>query len=128
MNNASIIVKFEHNILSVRFLENAKIEVEDVKEIYEYGNMWAHGKPYGIIFEPTGHYKLSEDAVEYISVSNPSDSHIIAKAYVINDKESKIKIELHMQFDKPALRPNIFTNHADARKFIEAAIKVDKNN
>lgn len=126
MKNASIIAQFEHSILSVRFLENARVELKDVKEIYEYGNMWANGKPYAILFEPTGHYHLTEEAIEYFSRENPNDSHIIAKAYITNDKESKLKTHMHLLFDKPSLKPNVFTNHADARKFLESVIAMEK--
>jgi hypothetical protein len=126
MKNASIIAQFEHNILSVRFLENARVELDDVKELYEYGDMWAHGNPYCILFEPTGHYHITEEAIEYFSSENPHDKNIIAKAYVVNDKESKLKTHMHLLFDQPRLKPNVFSNHADARKFLESAISMDK--
>jgi|SRR6185312_1020915 len=128
MKNAAIIATFEHSILTIRFLENAKIELEDVKEYYAYGNMWAHGNPYCILFEAVGHYEVSEDAVEYFSVDNPSDTNILAKAYVIGDnKEAQLKTHMHLAFDKPAIKPNVFKTHEDARKYLDAAIKLYNN-
>jgi hypothetical protein len=125
MNNAAIIVTFEHSILSVRFLENAIISLEDVKELYAYGNMWAHGNPYCVLFEAVAHYEVSEDAVEYFSLDNPSDTNILAKAYVIADnKEAQLKSKMHLLFDQPKIEPNVFRNHEDARKYLDAAIKL----
>jgi len=125
MKNAAIIATFEHSILSIRFLENAKIELEDVKEYYAYGNMWAHGNPYCILFEAVGHYEVSEDAVEYFSVDNPSDTQILAKAYVMGDnKEAQVKTNAHIRFDQPNIKPNVFKTHLDARNYLNSVVKL----
>lgn len=122
MENGNIVATFEHSILTVKFLENAKIELEDVKEIYDYANNWANGKPYCILFDALHHFEVSEDAIDYISDDNPDDTHILAKAYVISSKEAQLKIKAHLRFDHPKLQPRIFFMVEEARKWLESVV------
>ncbi|HXB12935.1 MAG TPA: hypothetical protein VNZ45_13190, partial [Bacteroidia bacterium] len=103
MENGNVVAIFEHSILTVRFLENAKIDVDDIKEIYDYADKWANGQPYCVMFNAMHHYTVTEDAAEYMSHGNPSDAHVLAKAYVISTKESQIKVKAHLAFDHPDL-------------------------
>jgi hypothetical protein len=128
MKNGSIVATYEHSILSVRLLENARVEVEDLKELYDYGNMWAHGKPYCVLFEAVSHYEISEDAIEYMSAGNTSDSHILAKAYVVGEnKESQLKTKAHILFDHPLVKPSVFKTHEDARKYLNSCVNLYNN-
>ena len=122
MENGNIVAIFEHSILTVKFLENAKIGLDDVKEIYEYANKWANGEPYCILFDALHHYTLSEEAVDYISHGNPNDSQVLAKAYVISTKEAQRNIKAHLLFDQPEQEPHIFYMVEEARKFLEDVV------
>ena len=123
MANANIVMTFEHSVLAVKFLENANISLQDIKDIYAYGDQWANGKPYCVMFEADHHYELSEDAIDYMSTDNPSDDHILAKAYVISTKESYLKTKAHLIFDHPILKPKIFSTAAEARKWLDSVVK-----
>jgi len=107
MNNKKIEVTFGQQILVVRFLDGAFIEEKDLREIYEYGNQKANGKPYGILFEAVNHYSVAEDAIEFIA-NNPYSKDIIAKAYIIDTKEAELKAKAHLSFDHPSLKPFTF--------------------
>jgi hypothetical protein len=122
MKNHKIEASFESKILSVKFLDNAVIDVADLEEIYEYGNAAAKGNPYGIIFEPVNHYEVTEEAVEYI-VDNPHIKEIIAKAYVINSKESEMKNRTHLAFDHPTLKPFTFKTYTEGRNWLLSKLK-----
>jgi len=122
MENGNVVAIFEHGILTVRFLENAKIDVEDIKEIYEYGNKWANGQPYCVLFNAMHHYAVTEDGVDYMSHGNPNDAHILAKAYVISTREAEIKIKAHLAFDHPQLMPKVFYMEEEARKYLEGVV------
>gem|GEM_PF-1276844 len=123
MKNSAIITKFENSILSVRFLNNAVITLDDMKELYEYGNMHANGRPYCALFEAVGHYEVMPDAIEYFSVGNPNDTNILAKAYVVGEnKEASIKSKVHLLFNQPKIEPRVFTSHTDARNYLDAVV------
>ena len=122
MENGNVVAIFEHSILTVRFLENAKIDVEDIKEIYDYANKWANGQPYCVLFNALHHYAVTEEGVEYMSHGDPNDKNVLAKAYVISTKEAEIKIKAHLAFDKPELMPKTFYMEEDARKYLEEVV------
>jgi hypothetical protein len=122
MENGNVVAKFEHGILTVKFLENAKIDVDDIKEIYAYADKWANGEQYCVMFNALHHYTVTEDAVEYMSNGNPSDAHVLAKAYVISTKESQIKVKAHLAFDHPQLMPKTFFMEEEARKYLEGVL------
>ena len=117
MKNPKIVVSFEHRILLVKYLENAIITDEDLKEIYSLAEVKAKWKPYCIMFEALNHYEVTEDAITYLS-NNPHNKNILAKAYVINTKEAELKTKFHFLFDNPALKPYTFKNSEDAKKYL----------
>jgi hypothetical protein len=122
MENGNIVAKFEHSILTVQFLENAKIEIEDVKELYDYANKWANGRPYCVMFDALHHFEVSEEAAEFISNGNPNDEHVLAKAYVISTKEAQLKAKTHLAFDHPRVEPKLFFMVEEARKYLEEVV------
>jgi hypothetical protein len=125
MKNQKIIVSFDDEILEVKYLEDAVISMEDIKEIYSYGSSKSNGKMYCIMFEPFGKYEVTEDAIQYM-VNNPDNKNILEKVYVINSIEAETKTKHHLLFDKPKLIPQTFNTAEKGRKYLR--IIIDKNN
>ena len=121
IKNFKIEASFENRILSVKFLENAVIDEADIQAIYTFGNEKAMRKAYCIIFEASGHYELTEEAVQYMA-TNPNNANILAKVYVINTKEAERKTKLHLAFDKPELKPLIFNTAQEGLNYLTAII------
>jgi hypothetical protein len=125
MNNAKISVSFENRILSVTYLDNAIVDIPDLQEIYRFATSRAAGKSYCVVFEALNHYEVTEEAVQYMA-DNPANKHILAKAYVVNTKESNLKTKLHLTFDKPALKPNVFETNKEAINWLNTLLEKDK--
>ena len=125
MKNSKIEASFSNRILAVRFMQNAVINADDLKEIYSYANIKSGGRRYGVLFESGSHYEVGDDALEYIA-DNPNNIHVIAKAYVLENKEAEIKTKLHIIFDHPALKPFTFSTHEEAVSWLMNAIDHDQ--
>jgi hypothetical protein len=124
MKNKKIKVSFEDEVLDVKYLENAVISSEDIKEIYSYGNSESNGKMYCIMFEPLGKYQVTEEAIQYM-VDNPDNKNILEKVYVINSEEAETKTKSHLLNDKPKLIPQTFKTAESGKKYLR--IIIDKN-
>lgn len=121
MKNSNIKVSFESRILSVKFMDYAVIEGEDLKEIYSFANEKANGMPYGVVFEAVNHYEVTDSAIKFI-LNNPNNVNVLAKAYVINTEEAYQKTKHHLFFDNPALKPFTFKTTEKAIKWLKAVV------
>ena len=124
MKNSKIEASFENKILSVNFLENAIIDVSDLQEIYAFANEKANGKTYGVIFQAIGHYEVTEDAIKDMA-DETNNTNVVAKVYIINTKEAERKTKLHLLFDEPELKPNMFKTFEEGISWLKNIL--DKN-
>ncbi len=103
-------------------MDNAVINKEDLEEIYAFANERANGKRYCVMFESEKHYELTEDGLEYL-LENPHKENIIAKVYVLNNAESERKTRLHLLFDKPEIKPNLFHNADQGKSWLKSKLQ-----
>jgi hypothetical protein len=75
-----------------------------------------------VLFEATGKYEVTEDAIPFIT-DNPYQASIIAKAYIINTSEAEQKTKLHLLFDHPALKPYTFKTAGEGMDWLMSQIK-----
>ena len=123
MKNPKTHVKFDENILQVRFDDNAIINAESLAEIYDFANEKSGGIPYCALFEASNHSEVTDDALEYLS-NNPNNKNILAKAYIVDHKEVEVKTRLHLLFDNPALKPFVFKTHEEGMEYLRDRIKM----
>ncbi len=97
-----------------------------MKEVYAFGDKMSDGKQFCILFESPFHYDASEEAIDYIS-SNSISEMILAKAYVVNTQESKLKTKLHLVFDKPVIKPNQFETREQAVVWLRGILETAKD-
>lgn len=114
-------LSFSDGILSMRFVEKAIIEVEDVIYIYCYGFEKAGQKPYGILFDSTSEHELSEEAVVYLGDFHMAH-HIIAIAYISKTLISKIRLSLLLIFERPPMKLKPFSHEAEALQWLKQVI------
>ena len=126
MKNSKIHVKFEDQILQVRFDDGAVINADDLGEIYEFANKNSGGKLYCTLFEASNHYEVTDDAIEYM-VNNPNNKNILSKVYIVNNKETEVKTRLHLLFDNPALKPFVFKSHAEGMEYLYDRLKMQEH-
>ena len=110
-------LSFSEGILSVSFSENVVVEVDDVVYIYCYGIEHSKGKPYGILFDTSSKHEFSEDAMDYFINSNYLNN-IIAIAYISKDLISKIRLNLLLIFERPIVKPKLFTDETMAQQWL----------
>lgn len=115
-------LSFQEGILSVKFLENVVVEVEDLIYIYCYGFERAGKKAYGVLFDSSSKHEFSEEAIVYLVESGFLDN-IIAIAYISKDLISKIRLQLLLIFERPKVAPKIFTNEKEAYKWLLQQVK-----
>jgi hypothetical protein len=118
LQHPKAIITFEQDILWIRFYHGIDIEVSDVKEIYRFALEKSEGKPFCVLFDTAGTDMLREDVVEYVA-RNPDAIPIKAKAYITGTADHQAKARLHMAFDKPAIKPGIFTNEKEALEWLQ---------
>jgi hypothetical protein len=120
--HSKAIVTFEQNILWIKFHNGIDIEVSDMKDIYRFALEKSENEPFCVLFDTTGTDMLREDVVEYVS-RNPDRVPIKAKAYVTGSADHQSKARLHVAFDKPAIRPGIFTNTKEAAEWLQGFLQ-----
>lgn len=116
-------LSFKEGILSVQFIENSLIEVEDIIYIYCYGMEKSNRKPYGILFDSSTNHELSEEAVIYLGDSDLI-KNVIAIAYISKNLLSKIRLSLLLIFEQPPIKPRLFTQEAEARQWLEQQVNL----
>ena len=117
MKNPKIHVKFDENILQVRFDDHAEINAKDLAAIYDFANRQSNNIPYCVLFEASNHYEVTDDALEYMS-DNPNNKNILAKVYIVNHKEAEVKTRLHLLFDNPVLKPFVFRSYDEGMEYL----------
>jgi hypothetical protein len=115
MKNPKIRLSFEKGILIVTYEEDAVVDVDDIKEIYDRGFELSERKKFCIIFHTLGQFKVTREAWDY-AVDSPNNERIYAKAYVTDSPESESKAVFHIRMDKPQLTPMTFWNLKAAKK------------
>ncbi len=118
-------LSFSEGILSMRFVENTVIDVEDVIYIYCYGFEKAGRKPYGILFDSTSEHELSEEAVVYLGDFHMAH-HIIAIAYISKTLISKIRLSLLLIFEKPPMKLKPFSHETEALQWLRQQVNLMK--
>lgn len=111
-------LSFSEGILSMRFQDGAIIDVEDVIYIFCYGIEQSNHKPFGVLFDTSSKHELTEEAIEYFA-SSPYLQHVTAFAYVSKDLISKIRLNLLMIFERPAVKPKIFADEKEALSWLQ---------
>ena len=106
-------VSFENDILKIKFNAGSNIELADIKSVYTFGSEKKRNKRFCILFDSSTNFDVSEEVMEFIS-DPENNKEILAKAYVVNTKESKIKAKLHLTFDHPSNKPMIFETESEA--------------
>ncbi len=114
-------LSFKEGILTVRFVEHALIDVEDVIYIYCYGFERSKGKPYAVLFDSSSIHELTEEAVVYLA-NNNHNNNIIAIAYISKNKISKIRLSLLMIFERPPIQPKIFSDEIKATEWLKTQL------
>ena len=114
-------LSFKEGILTIRFVENSIIDVEDIIYIYCYGFERSKGKPYAVLFDSSSTHELTEEAVVYLA-NNNHNNHIIAIAYISKNKISKIRLSLLMIFERPPIRPKIFSDEINATEWLKTQL------
>lgn len=125
MQNERILHSFENSVLLISFLKDAVVTRANLEAIYEFANRSANGKRYGVLFEAFGPYTVEEGALEFIT-RNPHNKNVIAKAYVVDTKEAKMKTSLHVIFDKPEIKPFTFPDKQNALQWLYRMIIVSE--
>lgn len=118
---AKTILSFKQTILFVKFSENSIIEVDDIIYTYCYGFQESKGKPFAILFDSSGNHELTEEAVVYLA-NNNIIHNIIAVAFISKTLLSKIRFSLFLIFEKPPLKPKLFTYEAPAINWLNEQI------
>lgn len=125
MNNTQkkTYLSFNEGILSVQFLENAVVEVEDVIFIYCYALEQSKGKPYGLLFNSSSKHEFTEDAIVYFA-NSPYLKNVIAVAYISRDLISKIRLNLLLIFERPPVKFEIFKDETSANVWLKQKVKL----
>lgn len=116
-------LSFSEGILTIQFVENAFVEVEDIIYIYCYGIEQSKGKPYGALFDSSSKHEFSEEAIVYFANSSHLNN-VIAIAYISRDLLSKIRLSLLLIFERPAVKPKLFKNETLALQWIQEQVSV----
>lgn len=114
-------LSFKEGILTVRFVENALIDVEDIIYIYCYGFERSKGKPYAVLFDSSSIHELTEEAVVYLA-NNSHINNIVAIAYISKNKISKIRLSLFMIFERPPIKPETFSDEIKATEWLKTQL------
>jgi hypothetical protein len=115
MSNPKISLSYENRILTVAFQDGAVISKNDLIEIYDFAYKSSKTQKYCIIFYSLGHYIVQPETLQYM-INNPSNSQVLAKAYVLDSDEAIMKTIKHLEKDKPQLIPKTFKSLEAARK------------
>lgn len=115
------LLSFNEGVLTISFVENAVVEVEDVVYIYCYGIQQAKGKPYGVLFDSSSKHEFTEEAIVYFANSSHLNN-VIAIAYISKDLLSKIRLSLFLIFENPPIRPKLFANESHALQWIQQQV------
>ena len=113
---------FSEGILSIRFVENAIVDVEDVIYIYCYGIQKSQGKPYCVLFDSSSHHEFTEEAIVYFAGSRHLNN-VIAMAYISKNLISKIRLNLLLIFEKPPVKPKIFVEENQGYQWLRQQVK-----
>jgi hypothetical protein len=122
MQHPKAIVTFEQSILWIKFNNGIEIDATDMNDIYEFANEQSKGGPFCVLFDAAGTNDLKEEVVTYVA-KNPGNFPIRAKAYVMGSPDHETKIKLHMAFDKPQVKPGIFTSKKEAVSWLQTFLK-----
>lgn len=114
-------LSFKEGILTVRFVENAVIDVEDIIYIFCFGIERSKGKPYAVLFDSSSTHELTEEAVVYLA-NNSHTNNIVAIAYISKTKISKIRLSLFMIFERPPIKPEIFNDELKALDWLKMRV------
>lgn len=120
-NPSKTLLSFQDGVLCVRFRENSVIEVADLIYAYSYARFHSNGKPYGVLFDSSSTHELSEEAIVYFANTCYSQN-IIALAYLSKDLISKIRLKLFLIFERPPLKPKMFSDEAPAYRWIREQV------
>jgi hypothetical protein len=115
-------LSFRKGVLSIRFEEHAIVEVEDIIYIYSYAVQESHGKPFGVLFDSSSTHEFSEEAIVYFA-DTCHKYNIVGISYISKDLISKIRLNLLLIFERPLIRPRIFTDQSTASQWIEQQVK-----
>jgi len=116
------IVTFEERILWIKFNNGIDIEISDLKEIYSFAAEKSNGKSYCVLYDTSGTFNLKEEVVEYVA-NNSGNEPIMAKAYIVNSEDHKAKARLHLVFDQPKIKPNIFGSKKEAVTWLQTFLQ-----
>lgn len=112
---------FEEGILTMSFVDNAVVEVEDIIYIYSHAFQESKGKPYGVMFDTSSRHELTEEAIVYFA-NSVHTNNVIAMAYLSKTLLSKIRLKLLLIFEKPLLKPKIFNDEAPAYQWLRQQV------
>lgn len=115
-------LSFSDNILQVKFQQNTVVEVEDVVFIFCYARQQSKRKPYGVLFDSSSTHEFSEDAITYFAESGYL-SDVVAIAYISRSVLSKIRLKLLMIFERPPVRPKMFTDKPTALMWLREQVQ-----
>lgn len=111
-------VSFNNDILSIRFIENSIIEVEDIIYLYCYALEKSKGKPYGVLFDTFSKHELTEEAILYFARSS-SIHNVVAIAYISKDLISKIRLNLLKIFERPEVNIKLFSEERTGEEWLQ---------
>lgn len=124
--NKKLEIKFENKILFIKFIDGMLIGLEDIKSVYAYGEKASNNENFCILFDASTPFEVTEEVVDFISCSENNEM-IIAKAYVVNNKENEIKAKLHMAFDKPDKKPKIVKTLTEGTEWLNLILSMYYN-
>lgn len=121
-NRRKVDLQFKEGILNLKFCNGTVIEVEDLIYVYCYAMEQSRGQPFGVLFDSSSQHELSEEAIEYFGSSH-FFKNIIAIAYISRDLISKIRLNLLLIFERPPVKPKIFSDETKARNWLKLQLE-----
>jgi hypothetical protein len=123
IQNKKVFVSFDEGILFVKFQEKAEVDLADAKTIFQFARERSHGRPFCVLFDPSGSmFNTTDEALKYV-VDNPDNHPIIAKAYIVRNKIMAAAAKFHLLFDSPKIKPHFFESEEAAKTFLRNELK-----
>ncbi|HWY37470.1 MAG TPA: hypothetical protein VNY73_02855 [Bacteroidia bacterium] len=112
----------EKQIILCRMLENAHVDLPEVKENFEATMKLADGKPYAALLDARVTATVTKEAME--EVAKPEYCRLlVANAIVINSLANRLIGNFIIKFYKPPSPTKLFSDHEAARTWLRGKLE-----